>query len=238
MAYRLARWIVHFIVWLSARVEVLNYDYVKIPEGIIVVSNHLGRLDVAFVYHFLNRRDVTVMVAEKYQKSALYRWFVRALDAIWVDRFNADLTAMRESLSRLKQGHVLVMAPEGTRSKNAALIEARSGASYLAAKAGVWIVPVGVTGTEDSKVKESIRHLRRSKVIIRVGEPFRLPPLGRQNRETTLQEYTDEIMCQIAALLPPEYRGFYAQHPRLQALLAEPGPAMYPNQRSKLEREK
>jgi 1-acyl-sn-glycerol-3-phosphate acyltransferase len=113
------------------------------------------------------------------------------------------------------------MAPEGTRSPNGALIEARSGASYLAAKAGTQILPVAVTGTEDHVVFPNLKRLRRANVVIRVGKPFRLPPLPRQDREAVLQQYTDEMMCRIAALLPPEYRGFYAQHPRLLELLNE-----------------
>lgn len=221
MAYYLARALVHLVIWLTARVEVVHRERANIPGGFVVVSNHLGRLDVAFVYHFLNRKNVTVLVAEKYRRSAFFRWAVKALNAVWVDRFNADLAAMRESLNRLKAGHILVMAPEGTRSETGALIRARSGASYLAARAGVWIVPVAVTGTEDRLVKENLRRLRRSHVIIRVGEPFKLPPLPRQNREAVLEQYTDEMMCRIAALLPPAYRGYYADHPRLKQLLGE-----------------
>jgi len=220
MSYYLARFLINLVVWLTARVEVQNIERIKMDEGFIAVSNHLGRLDVAFVYRFLNRRDVTVMVAEKYQKSAFFRWAVKALDAVWVDRFNADLGAMRESMNRLKKGHVLVMAPEGTRSESGALIEARSGASYLASRAGCLIVPVAATGTEDHLVKENLKHFRRSKVVIRVGEPFRLGPLPRENREAVLKEYTDEMMCRIAVMLPPSYRGFYADHPRLKELLA------------------
>ena len=222
MAYHLIRMITHFIVWLTARVEVIYVHRVNIPlEGIIIVSNHLGRLDVAFVYHFLNRKDVTVLVAEKYKQSFIFRWVVKAMNAVWVDRFNADLVAMRECLNRLKQGHILVMAPEGTRSPTCALIEARPGASYLAAKAGTFIVPVAVTGTEDKGMQANFFRFRRSRVIIRVGEPFRLPQLSRENRDEALKQYTDEMMCRIAALLPPSYRGFYADHPRLKELLVE-----------------
>lgn len=220
MSYYIVRGFINLVIWLTARVEVHNLERANIPEGFIAVSNHLGRLDVAFVYYFLDRRDITVLVAEKYKKSAFFRWAVKALDAVWVDRFNADLVAMRESLSRLKKGHVLVMAPEGTRSESGGLMEGRSGATYLAAKSGAWILPVAATGTEDRVVKENLRHFRRSKVVARIGEPFKVPPLRRDDREASLKESTDEIMCRIGAMLPPEYRGFYADHPRLKELLA------------------
>jgi len=226
MSYYIVRGLINLVIWLTVRVEVVNFERTNIPEGFIIVSNHLGRLDVAFVYHFLKRRDVTVMVAEKYQQSAFFRWAVKALNAIWVDRYNADLVAMRESLNRLKNGHILVMAPEGTRSETGALIEARDGATYIAAKSGAWVVPVAATGTEDRVVAENLRHFRRSKVVARVGEPFKIPPLRREDREASLKESTDEIMCRIGAMLPPEYRGVYADHPRLKELLADaPAPA-------------
>jgi 1-acyl-sn-glycerol-3-phosphate acyltransferase len=222
MTYRLARFIIHLIVNMVTRVRIEGYENVVplLHAPAIVVSNHLGRLDAVLVYSFLDRRDVTMLVAEKYHKVALFRWFVRVLNAVWVDRYNADLGAMRTALQRLKEGHVLVLAPEGTRSNTGALIEGRSGSSYLASRSGVPVVPVGVTGSEDRAVLASLRRLRRAQICVRIGKPFQLPPLKANQREKALKEYTDEIMCQIAALLPPEYRGVYANHPRLGELLA------------------
>ena len=136
-------------------------------------------------------------------------------------RYGADLVTLREALARLKRGDVLVLAPEGTRSKSEALLEARPGVSYLAARAGAWVVPVGVTGTEDRLVKANLLRLRRSKVIVKVGKPFKFRPLHGGDRDVQLSADTDELMCQIAALLPESHRGFYAHHPRLQELLEE-----------------
>ena len=186
--------------------------------GFIAAANHLGRLDVALVYHLLDRRDVYLMIAEKYQKYAIVRWLVNRMDAIWVDRFGADFRALREMLNRLQRGGILAIAPEGTRSQNGALIEGRPGVSYLAAKAGVPILPVAATGTQDALVKEQLSHFRKPHITVRIGQPFILPPLQGQDRDATLQGYTDEIMCRIAALLPPDYRGVYADHPRLRQL--------------------
>ena len=180
----------------------------------------MGRLDAALVYDVIKRRDIIIFVAEKYRRYALIRWIVRQLDAIWLDRYNADIAALREVLARLKKGWALAMAPEGTRSKTGTLLPARPGASYLASKSGVLVIPVGVIGTEDWRVKQNLRRLRRTEVLLRVGKPFTLPPLPVKDREAALAAYTDEIMCQIAALLPPEQRGAYADHPRLKELLS------------------
>jgi 1-acyl-sn-glycerol-3-phosphate acyltransferase len=217
--HRLAHALVHLFIRLAAHVKIDGLENAPKQGGFIVVSNHLGRLDVPLAYIFLNRDDITLMVAEKYYKYTIFRWFVTHLDAMWVDRFNADFNALREALNRLKRGGVLVIAPEGTRSKSEALIEARPGSSFLAAKAGVPIVPVALTGTEDRLVMQQLKHLQRPTIHVLVGKPFTLPPIKGQEREQALQRYTDEIMCRIAALLPPEKRGFYADHPRTLELI-------------------
>ena len=109
------------------------------------------------------------------------------------------------------------MAPEGTRSRTRSLIQAKTGVAYLADKAGVPVVPVAITGTE--KAVSTFFRLRRPPIQIRFGKPFCLQPSERHARGSSLDQNTDEIMCRIAALLPPEYRGVYAGHPRLQELL-------------------
>jgi 1-acyl-sn-glycerol-3-phosphate acyltransferase len=221
MAYRIARFLIRLVIKLVTHMEVYGYENIAgVEGGAMAVSNHLGRLDVALMYYYVDRRDVLVLVAEKYQKYALVRWFVKALGAVFVDRYNADMSTMRIALKHLKQGKVVALAPEGTRSPTGALIEAKSGASYLAARTGAWVVPVGIYGSEDKAVVNALCHFRRAHIYARVGKPFKFPPLQGDNREEVLQEYTEEMMCRIASLLPENYRGFYADHPRLRELLA------------------
>jgi 1-acyl-sn-glycerol-3-phosphate acyltransferase len=221
MAYRLAQFVIRFLFRLTSRLEIHGKENIPPSGSFIGVSNHIGRLDAAMVYIVLNRQDIILMVAEKYRESAFFRLVVRMVNGIYIDRFNADLNALREVMRRLKAGGVLVMAPEGTRSPTASLQEGKDGASYLAAKTGLPILPVGVTGTEDEVVSERLRHFKRLNIVAQVGKPFTLPPLSIKDRETQLPLYTEEIMCQIAALLPESYRGFYADHPRTRELLGQ-----------------
>jgi 1-acyl-sn-glycerol-3-phosphate acyltransferase len=102
------------------------------------------------------------------------------------------------------------------------LIEGKPGVAYLAARSGFPVVAVAITGTEDKVVLGNLKRLRKSTIILTGGEPFIIPPLPNKNRNEALQKYTDEIMCQIAALLPERYRGVYAEHPRLKELLNSP----------------
>jgi len=99
------------------------------------------------------------------------------------------------------------------------LIDGKPGVAYLAARSGFPVVPVAITGTEDMVIWGNVKRFRKSKVTLTGGIPFTLPPIPRENRDEALQRYTDEIMCQIAAILPERYRGVYAEHPRLRELL-------------------
>jgi 1-acyl-sn-glycerol-3-phosphate acyltransferase len=221
--YKIARLLIRLITNLTIRLEVHGVENLPRTGAYIIAGNHLGRLDVPIIYYVLDREDVILLVAEKYRESAVWRWFVKRLDAIYIDRFQADYRAMRETLSRLRKGGVLVMAPEGTRSPTGALIEGKSGAAFLAAKAGVPVVPAALIGSEDARAKAMLGSFRRVPITVCVGKPFILPPLSGIGREAALEEYTGEIMCQIAALLPPAYRGVYAGHPRTLELVGEEG---------------
>ncbi len=219
--YSLLRTLIRILAPLFLRVEVHNPENIPATGGCIAAANHLGRLDAIVPYYLITRDDIILLVAEKYERYAIFRWIGRKLDAIFVDRFNADIGALRATLKRLKQGQLLVIAPEGTRSKSMALNEAQQGVVYLAAKAGVPIIPAGAVGTEDKVVKSRWMRFKRAQITVRFGDPIIVPSITVEDREKILALYTDELMCQIAALLPPTYRGFYADHPRLIDLLGD-----------------
>ena len=221
MAYSLFMLSLRAILRVIARVTVYGAENLP-PRSttFITVANHIGRLDPGFVYYLLRRENIIMLVAEKYKEHTWSRLLAQTVNGIFVDRFNADLNAMREVLRRIKQGGILVIAPEGTRSPNTGLIQGWDGASYLAAKAGLPILPVSITGSEDKEVVERLKHFKRLQVTVSVGPTFTLPPLEIKNRDEQLARYTEEIMCRIAVELPESYRGIYEDHPRLNELLA------------------
>ena len=221
-AHRILRFIVRLILHTIAKLEIVGMDNLPTSGGFVIAANHIGRLDAALVYYVLDRSDIIMMVAEKYEKYVFYRWLVKLANAMFVDRYNADIRIVRETLRRLQQGQILAITPEGTRSKSGMLIEAKAGGLYLAMKAGVPILPVGVTGTDDRIVIDRLKRCKRLKIRVVAGQPFILPVVSGAGREAVLEQYTDEVMCHIASLLPEERRGFYAQHPRLKELLSQP----------------
>lgn len=213
------RWLIRFLFDLIARVDVSGYEHLPKDSSFVLATNHLGIVDVPIAYYSLNRWDLFVLIGEKWQDVRLFRWVGKYFNFIFIDRFNPDLKALRKVIALMEENNILVIAPEGTRSRTGALIEARPGVSYLASKLNRPIVPIALTGTEDKNVFGNLKRLRRSHITVKAGPAFTLPPLPRENRDEALKRYTDEIMCHIAALLPERYRGFYADHPRLKELL-------------------
>ena len=218
MRYKTLHIIVHFLLDLIADVEIVGVE--KVPAGnVILAANHLGRLDTAVLLYVLEREDIIMPVAEKYKHHPLFGLIGRSVDAIWLNRFEADYASLREILARMQKGGLLVIAPEGTRSKSEALQEGKMGVAFLASKSGYPVVPIALTGTEDRRVLENLKRFRRSKIRAVAGEPFHIQiPTGKE-REVAMRQATDEIMCRIAALLPESYRGAYKDHPRLKELL-------------------
>jgi 1-acyl-sn-glycerol-3-phosphate acyltransferase len=220
MKYKTVRSAVRFVMNIIADVEVVGMD--KLPPGnVMITANHLGRLDTAVLLYAIDREDIIIAIAEKYKNHPFFGAMGRSVDAVWLNRFEADFSALREILARMKKGGLMVIAPEGTRSKTEALQQGKMGAAFLASKSGYPVLPVALTGTEDRGVLENLKRFRRSKIRAVAGDPFTIEIPKGNGREQAMRDATDEIMCRIAAELPEKYRGVYLEHPRLKELLAK-----------------
>jgi 1-acyl-sn-glycerol-3-phosphate acyltransferase len=218
MSFKIVRFLIRVILKLIVHVKIRGLENIP-TSNFIMASNHLGRLDSAILLYVFDREDIIVPVAEKYKNHILFGAIGRAVNAIWLNRFGTDFHALRVMLNRLKQGGMLVIAPEGTRSQTGALQQGKPGVAYLAGKSGHPVLPVALVGTEDHHALNQLKHFQRIHVTATAGKLMQLEMPQGKNREEALQGQTDEIMCQIAALLPESYRGVYAEHPRLKELI-------------------
>ena len=185
-----------------------NGERIPARGAYIVVANHVNWKDPPAI-------ELTFRVAIRFMaKQEAFEMFflgglLRGIGCFPVRRGEADRRAMVTCLQVLRVGNPLGFFPEGTRSRDRTLHRAQPGIAFLARKSGAPILPVGVIGTPEAR-------LRRSDIRVRVGEPFQLNDLGLQTSATE-QEVADAIMRKVAALLPPEMRGEYAneaQQPR------------------------
>ncbi|GER79894.1 MAG: 1-acyl-sn-glycerol-3-phosphate acyltransferase [Anaerolineaceae bacterium] len=213
------RWLIRSLLHLIARVDVRGYENLPTEESYVLATNHIGILDAILPFVALNRWDIYIPVAEKWEKNRFLNWLGNYFNFVFIDRFNPDIKAMRKLIRLMEDGNALGISPEGTRSRVGSLIEAKPGVTYLATKLNRPIVPVAITGTEDKALLGNLKRLRKSRITVTAGPYFTLPPIPRENRDEALKQSTDEIMCRIAALLPEKYRGVYAEHPRTKELL-------------------
>lgn len=210
---RFLTFLLHLAYRLVLRLEVVGLENIPAAGPVILAINHISFLDPVLVVSVLRRKVLPMAKVEVFRDVVLGP-LVSAFDAFPVRRGEIDRRAVQTALEILRLGGVLLIAPEGTRSPTGALLPGKEGAVYLAWRTGAPIVPVGVEGTD--RFKFNIRRLRRTPVRVVFGRPFRVEIPEDRSREA-LREATDELMTQIAALLPPHRRGVYADLSRAAA---------------------
>ena len=203
------RGLVRVSLRLLTRFEVHGTEKFPQTGTAMYVMNHLHWSDPVIGMAIVSRPAYT-FVADKWEHRPVLGFLMRfTRQVIFVARGEADRKAISQAIAVLKQGYMLAIAPEGTRSKTGALQEAREGPAYLASRTGALIVPVGAYGQE--KTESCWKRLRRPHIVVTIGDPFVLPGTPNKAKGQQLVAYTDEIMQHIAALLPEAYRGVYAQ---------------------------
>jgi 1-acyl-sn-glycerol-3-phosphate acyltransferase len=188
-----------------ARLDIQGMEHV--PDGsFVAVVNHLSSFDTLTGIAVGPVRQATAFAAIEHRSDPIAGWILEQLGAIWVRRGEADREAIKIALEELKSGTVIALAIEGTRSRTGGLQPGKTGPAFLATRTHVPILPAAIWGTE--KIISNMKRLRRSEVHLRIGPPLTFPE-GRANTEQ-LEAYTDQVMLTIAAMLPPQYRGVYA----------------------------
>ena len=185
--------------------------FAKIPNRgpLIIVTNHVHIPEIPTLYVRLLPRKVYGMaqaerVLDKNIAGAILRW----IGTIPVWRGEADLTALRAGIRILSEGNIILLDPEGTRSHDGRLQKGQPGAILMALHSEAPMLPVVHFGSEN--YRENLKHLRRTDIHYVVGRPFRVDAGGKRVTSAVRQQMIDEVMFQMAGLLPVQYRGAYA----------------------------
>ena len=171
-----------------------------ITEGtVLVASNHQSFLDPPLIGNLY--KDEMVYLARKTLFTGITRWLYTQWNAIPVDQDRPDMASLKTIIRKLKEGHRVLVFPEGERTSDGQLGEAAPGIGLIAVKSGAVIQPVRISGAREALPRGSSR-IRFARITVSIGPPIRLTPeeLKAAKGKEDYERVAKRIMAAIAAL--------------------------------------
>jgi 1-acyl-sn-glycerol-3-phosphate acyltransferase len=209
---RLVNGAIRLLTGLVCRVDEEQLKRVPQRGPLIIVANHVNFLETPLIFVRMRPRPVTGFAKAEWWRNPIVRRLFDMWGAIPLRRGEADVDAFRLALKALEDGKIMVLAPEGTRSGTGQLKRGQPGVALLALHSGAPVLPVGLHGYEH--LWRNMARLRRTDFRVVIGRPFRVRPVSGRVTSESRQAIADQIMYQIASLLPDHYRGEYADRSR------------------------
>lgn len=196
VAYRFTTTLFFILLKIFFRLKIIDVE--KVPEkgGVIVVSNHVSHLDPLVIGVAIRKRQSTFMAKSGLFKIPLIGAFVRTF-SFPVDRDNPQPSTIKEAVKRLKNGEIIVMFPEGGRSRDGSLLDAKRGTGMIAAMSKAAIVPAFIEGT-DKALPAGARRIRLSRIKVYFGEPIEIK--GTETGKDFQERIGSDIMEAIKSL--------------------------------------
>jgi 1-acyl-sn-glycerol-3-phosphate acyltransferase len=189
--YEFLRVICRLLGTVVFRVRVFNRQYVPASGGVLVLSNHQSHLDPIFIGLSCDRR-LNYLARDTLFGFAPFRWLIDSLDAIPIDREGIGLGGLKESLKRLKAGEMLLVFPEGTRTRDGEVGRLKPGFLALARRSNSTLLPVAIEGAYESWPRRN--SLPRPAIIhIEFGPPLAPAEFALWDDETLLRAINDRI---------------------------------------------
>jgi 1-acyl-sn-glycerol-3-phosphate acyltransferase len=202
---------------LLSQVQIDGKEHVPVKGPYLVAINHLSIVEPPFIVAFWPYALEPVGAIEVWSKPG-QGLLAKLYGGIPVHRGDYDRELIEKMCAALQAGHPMLIAPEGGRSHAPGLRRGKPGVAYIVNKMNIPVIPVGIVGSTDDYLSKAL-HAKRPRLEMHIGKPLLLPAITGKGAEKrlALQRNTDQIMLAIAELLPPEYRGVYA-NPDLDAL--------------------
>jgi 1-acyl-sn-glycerol-3-phosphate acyltransferase len=205
-------WLTVFIlkIWLRLTCRINTPELQKVPKTgpLIAITNHTGQIEVPIMFAYLQPRKITAWAKAEAFDNLFLKFIFGVWNVIPIRRGEGDTKSLKLAVKMIKEGYIFGIAPEGTRNKTGRLLRAMPGTVLLALHSGAPIIPVVHWGGEN--YLKNLKQFKRTDFHIRVGEAFKLNTEGVKVTGEIRQQIADEMMYEIAKLLPEEYRGEYS----------------------------
>ena len=183
---------------LFVDLEVIHPERIPLEGAVMFATNHVTSLDAVLMQLAIPRPLCFMSKAELF-RNPIVAWVFNQIGSFPVKRGEFDRQSILNAKGVLDDGLALMMFPEGTRTFGNGMVEARSGTAHMAMRNHCAVIPAGLSGAENM-----FKHgLKRAHVQVRVGEKI------EPGEMETAGQLTNRIMKSVAALVPPELRGFY-----------------------------
>lgn len=201
--------IVSFLLRIACTIDARELEKVPQRGPLILLSNHTSNIEGPIYYVYLHPRKRTALGKQELWENPVTRFLMDAWGVIPIRRGLMDRRTLEACFRALDSGYMLGVAPEGTRSRSGVLHRGRTGATFLATRRNVPILPMVQWGLQH--FSKNLKKLKKTRVHIRVGQPFFVEKAGGGSvTSTDRKRMTEEMMYQMAKLLPPALRGRYA----------------------------
>ncbi len=207
---RITNAVLRGLIRVVYRISVADLYRLPMEGPAILLSNHTSNVEGPLYYVFMAPRKATALGKVELWNNILTRFLMNTWDVIPVRRGRLDRPALERARSALSKGEFLGIAPEGTRSESGTLQRGQPGAALLASDACAPVYPVVTWGLREPH--KALARFHRPRAYLRMGKPFRvrLPQTNGPPKSSDIRAATEEMMVQLAVLLPPELRGTYA----------------------------
>ncbi len=201
--YEMIRWFAILVFSLLGRIHLRSRYNLPKKGPYIIAANHLSWTDIPLIPCYIPGKVIYMAKEESFYSKM--GWLVRFLGAFPVKRGEGDRQAIKAAGEQLKKGKIFIIFPEGTRSKTQTLAKGHAGLGMIALRSNVPVVPVAIWGSEHMLKKFG------AQVTIVYGKPMIFKPKGAKITREDIDNATEAVMRQIASMLPPQYRGVYAE---------------------------
>ncbi|EEM11348.1 MULTISPECIES: lysophospholipid acyltransferase family protein [Bacillus] len=198
LVYKTTNWFGKKMVRVAgSTVQVNGIENVPKDKPVLVVSNHQSDMDIPVLLGYLNKPIGFVSKAE-IKKFPIVPTWMELMNCVFMDRSNRrqSLQAIKDGIELLKNGHSIVIFPEGTRSKTGEMGEFKAGSFHLAVKAGVAILPVTVDGTY-KMFEANGNRMKPAHATVTISKPITPEQYASMDIKELTQHTKDIIAAQL-----------------------------------------
>jgi 1-acyl-sn-glycerol-3-phosphate acyltransferase len=206
LAWRLSQILAHVLTTQLFELHVSGLENIPATGGALIVSNHQSNLDPVLLAVRLKRPVNYIAKSELFQSRIGRRLLRNVFNAFPVRQGTGDIGAVKETIQRLREGHLLNLYPEGGRTEDGEIGPMLRGVGLIVRRAGVPVVPVVIEGSFEAWPQHR-RCFRPHPIRVRYGTPMELNGMSEDEIVATIDQTLRQMFTALRAAPPSSHDG-------------------------------